>query len=79
VDEEVVMKTNKLEKLQLKMIRYAESKRTPLPNGSGYILPNDWSEDFKWVLQLESKSTTLSSNEMKKCNKLFRKYLGFVK
>ena len=71
--------TDKLKELQLKMIRYAESKRTRLPNGSGYILPDDWSEDFKWVLQLESKSTTLSSNEMKKCNKLFRKYLGFVK
>ena len=71
--------TDKLKELQLKMIRYAESKRTSLPNGSGYILPDDWSEDFKWVLQLESKSTTLSSNEMKKCNKLFRKYLGFVK
>ena len=73
--------TDKLKELQLKMVRYAESKKKPLPNGSGYILPDDWSEDFKWVLQLETrfdKSTTLSSNEMKKCNKLFKKYLGYV-
>ena len=71
------MKTNKLEKLQLKMIRYAESKRTPLPNGSGYILPNDWSEDFKWVLRLERKQE-LSIADKRQCNKLFRKYLGYV-
>ena len=73
------MQTNKLKELQLKMVRYAEHKKKPLPNGSGHVLPDGWSDDFKWVLQLESKSTTLSSNEMKKCNKLFRKYLGFVK
>ena len=73
--------TDKLKELQLKMVRYADHKKKRLPNRSDYILPDDWSEDFKWVLQLETrfdKSTTLSSNEMKKCNKLFKKYLGYV-
>ena len=69
--------TDKLKELQLKMIRYAESKRTSLPNGSGYILPDDWSEDFKWVLRLESKQE-LSIADKRQCNKLFRKYLGYV-
>ena len=69
--------TDKLKELQLKMVRYAESKKTPLHNGSGYILPDDWSEDFKWVLRLESKSE-LSIADKRQCNKLFRKYLGYV-
>ena len=69
--------TDKLKELQLKMVRYAESKRTALPNGSGYILPDDWSEDFKWVLQLERKQK-LSIADKRQCNKLFRKYLGYV-
>tara|TARA_Y100000361_G_scaffold130427_1_gene126446 strand:+ start:404 stop:628 length:225 start_codon:yes stop_codon:yes gene_type:complete len=69
--------TDKLKELQLKMVRYAESKRTALPNGSGYILPDDWSEDFKWVLQLERKPK-LSIADKRQCNKLFRKYLGYV-
>jgi len=69
--------TDKLKELQLKMVRYAESKRTRLPNGSGYILPDDWSEDFKWVLQLERKSE-LSLSDKRQCNKLFRKYLGYI-
>ena len=53
------------------------TKRTALPNGSGYILPDDWSEDFKWVLQLERKPK-LSIADKRQCNKLFRKYLGYV-
>ena len=69
--------TDKLKELQLKMVRYAESKRTRLPNGSGYILPDDWSEDFKWVLRLERKQK-LSIADKRQCNKLFRKYLGYV-
>ena len=69
--------TDKLKELQLKMVRYAESKRTALPNGSGYILPDDWSEDFKWVLRLERKQK-LSIADKRQCNKLFRKYLGYV-
>ncbi len=69
--------TDKLKELQLKMVRYAESKKTPLPNGSDYILPDGWSEDFKWVLQLEHKQQ-LSASDKKQCNKLFRKYLGYV-
>tara|TARA_B100000524_G_scaffold335653_1_gene225001 strand:- start:331 stop:555 length:225 start_codon:yes stop_codon:yes gene_type:complete len=69
--------TDKLKELQLKMVRYAESKRTALPNGSGYILPDDWSEDFKWVLRLERKPK-LSIADKRQCNKLFRKYLGYV-
>ena len=69
--------TDKLKELQLKMVRYAESKRTALPNGSGYILPDDWCEDFKWVLQLERKPK-LSIADKRQCNKLFRKYLGYV-
>lgn len=70
--------TDKLKELQLKMCRYAESKKTPLPNGSGYILPDNWQNDFKWVLQLERKQT-LSIADKKQCNKLFRKYLGYIK
>ena len=69
--------TDKLKELQLKMVRYAESKKKPLPNGSGYILPDDWSEDFKWVLRLERKQK-LSIADKRQCNKLFRKYLGYV-
>ena len=69
--------TDKLKELQLKMVRYAESKKTPLPNGSDYILPDGWSEDFKWVLQLEHKQQ-LTKADKKQCNKLFRKYLGYV-
>ena len=32
--------TDKLKELQLKMCRYADKKKTALPNGSGYILPD---------------------------------------
>ena len=66
------------------MCRYADKKKTPLRNGD-YLLPEDWSEDFKWVLRIESTNgssygtDTLSKDEMKMCNKLFRKYLGYVK
>ena len=69
--------TDKLKELQLKMVRYADHKKKRLPNGSGYILPDDWSEDFKWVLQLERKQK-LSIADKRQCNKLFRKYLGYV-
>ena len=69
--------TDKLKELQLKMVRYADHKKKRLPNGSGYILPDDWSEDFKWVLQLERKPK-LSIADKRQCNKLFRKYLGYV-
>ncbi len=69
--------TDKLKELQLKMCRYADKKKTALPNGSGYILPDDWQDDFKWVLQLERKQT-LSMADKKQCNKLFRKYLGYI-
>ena len=69
--------TDKLKELQLKMVRYADHKKKRLPNRSDYILPDDWSEDFKWVLRLESKPK-LSLSDKRQCNKLFRKYLGYV-
>jgi len=75
---------NKLNKLRVAMIRYAENKKEPLRNGN-YLLPKGWNEDFKWVLRLESQNgpsygtDTLNKYEMKMCNKLFRKYLGYVK
>ncbi len=72
------MQTNKLKELQLKMVRYAEHKKKPLPNGSGHVLPDGWSDDFKWVLQLEAQDS-LTIVQKKECNRLFRKYLGFVK
>ena len=70
--------TNKLKELQLKMCRYADKKKTPVPNGSGYILPDHWQADFKWVLRLSHKDT-LDSHDKRQCNKLFRKYLGYIK
>ena len=69
--------TDKLKELQLKMVRYADHKKKRLPNRSDYILPDDWSEDFKWVLRLERKQK-LSIADKRQCNKLFRKYLGYV-
>ena len=69
--------TDKLKELQLKMVRYADHKKKRLPNRSDYILPDDWSEDFKWVLRLERKQE-LSIADKRQCNKLFRKYLGYV-
>ena len=75
--------TTKLTRLRTIMIRYAEKKKEPLRNGD-YLLPEGWSEDFKWVLKIESTNgpsygtDTLSKDEMKMCNKLFRKYLGYV-
>ncbi len=68
---------DKLNRLQRIMIRYAEQKKKPLPNGSGHILPDGWSEDFKWVLALERKSE-LSAQDKRRANKLFRTYLGWV-
>ena len=56
---------------------YIEVKFYTYRIGSGYILPDDWSEDFKWVLQLERKPK-LSIADKRQCNKLFRKYLGYV-
>ena len=58
---------DKLNKLQRIMIRYAEQKKKPLPNGSGHILPDGWSEDFKWVLALERK-LELSAQDKQKAN-----------
>ena len=68
---------NKLNKLQRIMIRYAEQKKQPLPNGSGHILPDGWSEDFKWVLTLERK-LELSAQDKRRANQLYRDYLGWV-
>ena len=68
---------DKLNKLQRIMIRYAEQKKKPLPNGSGHILPDGWSEDFKWVLALERK-LELSAQDKQKANQLYRAYLGWV-
>ena len=58
---------DKLNRLQRIMIRYAEQKKKPLPNGSGH----------KWVLTLERKSE-LSAQDKQRANKLFRTYLGWV-
>ena len=68
---------NKLNKLQRIMIRYAEQKKKPLPNGWGHILPDGWSEDFKWVLTLERK-LELSAQDKRRANQLYRDYLGWV-
>ena len=76
--------TKKLAHLKVSMVRYAEVKRKPTRNGN-YVLRKgkQWSADFKWVLQLESLyhglGDTLSQNDMKQCNKLFRRNLGYVK
>ena len=68
---------DKLKKLKSIMLRYAEQKKQPLPNGSGHILPDGWSEDFKSVLALEGQSE-LSAQDKRKANQLFRDYLGWV-
>ena len=68
---------DKLNKLQRIMIRYAKQKKKPLPNGSGHILPDGWSEDFKWVLALERK-LELSAKDKRRANQLYRDYLGWV-
>ena len=81
MDEEVIIMNHptksKIKELQLKMMRYADTKKKPLPNGD-YVLPGDWSEDFKLTLQLE-RLDTLNKEQKKLANKLYRKYLGFVK
>tara|TARA_A100001515_G_scaffold98585_1_gene79502 strand:- start:6385 stop:6612 length:228 start_codon:yes stop_codon:yes gene_type:complete len=68
---------NKLKTLQSKMVRYADHKKKPLPNRTDYILPDGWSDDFKWVLSLDSQDS-LTKEQKKECNRLFRKYLGYV-
>ena len=68
---------NKLKTLQSKMVRYADHKNKPLPNRNDYILPDGWSDDFKWVLSLDSQDS-LTIEQKKECNRLFRKYLGYV-
>jgi len=59
------------------MVRYADHKKKRLPNRSDYVLPNNWTNDFKWVLSLESQDS-LTMVQKKECNRLFRKYLGYV-
>ena len=68
---------NKLKTLQSKMVRYADHNKKPLPNRNDYILPDGWSDDFKWVLSLDSQDS-LTIEQKKECNRLFRKYLGYV-
>ena len=68
---------DKLNKLQRIMIRYADHKKKRLPNRNDYILPDGWSDDFKWVLSLDSQDS-LTIEQKKECNRLFRKYLGYV-
>ena len=68
---------NKLNTLKSKMVRYADHKKKPLPNRNDYILPDGWSDDFKWVLSLDSQDS-LTIEQKKECNRLFRKYLGYV-
>ena len=68
---------NKLKTLQCKMVRYADHKKKRLPNRTDYILPDGWSDDFKWVLSLDSQDS-LTIEQKKECNRLFRKYLGYV-
>ena len=68
---------NKLKTLQSKMVRYADHKKKTLPNRNDYILPDGWSDDFKWVLSLDSQDS-LTREQKKECNRLFRKYLGYV-
>ena len=68
---------NKLNTLKSKMVRYADHKKERLPNRSDYVLPNNWTNDFKWVLSLDSQDS-LTREQKKECNRLFRKYLGYV-
>ena len=68
---------NKLNTLKCKMVRYADHKKKRLPNRSDYVLPNNWTNDFKWVLSLDSQDS-LTREQKKECNRLFRKYLGYV-
>ena len=68
---------NKLNTLKSKMVRYADHKKKRLPNRTDYVLPNNWTNDFKWVLSLDSQDS-LTIEQKKECNRLFRKYLGYV-
>ena len=68
--------TDKLKELQHKMIRFAQVKKTQLPNGD-YVLPENWSHDFTLVLRLSNKPY-LTPQEKKYCNDLYKKYLGYI-
>ena len=74
-----ISQEKKIKKLQLAMLRWADK--------IGYTTEDDqsqWRENFTSVLRMEKHlssglNNTLRREELKLANKLYRKYLGFVK
>jgi len=65
------------------MLHWGEENKTRLidKNNSNkeFGLPEQWKKDFKWATKLDmllfdGDIKTLSKNEMKMCNKLYRYY-----
>jgi len=74
-----ISQEKKIKKLQLAMCRWGDK----FSNTTEYDRSN-WRKDFcailKWEKHLSSGlNNTLSREELKSANKLYRKYLGFVK
>ena len=74
-------KTQRLFKLQFAMVRWAEHhmKKERISSGNAK-LPSDWTGDLERVLRLKDKQvfSVLTTTDKKFCNKLYRKYLGYV-
>ena len=74
-----ISQEKKIKKLQLAMLRWADK----FSNTTEYDKSN-WRKNFTSVLRMEKHlssglNNTLSREELKLANKLYRKYLGFVK
>ena len=74
-----ISQEKKIKKLQLAMCRWGDK----FSNTTEYDRSN-WRENFTSVLRMERHlssglNNTLSREELKSANKLYRKYLGFVK
>ncbi len=74
-----ISQEKKIKKLQLAMCRWGDK----FSNTTEYDRSN-WRENFTSVLRMERHlssglNNTLSREELKSANRLYRKYLGFVK
>ena len=74
-----ISQEKKIKKLQLAMIRWGDKFK----NVTEYDM-SQWRENFTTVLKWEKHlssglNNTLNKEELKLANKLYRKYLGFVK
>ena len=74
-----ISQEKKIKKVQLAMLRWGDK----FSNSTEYDRSN-WRENFTSVLRMEKHlssglNNTLSREELKLANKLYRKYLGFVK